>query len=210
MPQDRLSRVERKQRTREAFLEATLRLASERGSFSTLSLREVAREVGVVPTAFYRHFRDLDEIGLELVAEGGASLRRLLREVRAAGVPDVDMVRRSVLAYLTYAEQHREHVLLIASERVGGSPVLRRAVRAELDQLAREMAQDLRGLDFLTHLSVPTLERVCGLVVDTMIAAAAEILDTLTVDAASRERRIEEFVFQLRLIFSGAAHWIER
>jgi AcrR family transcriptional regulator len=166
--------------------------------------------VGVVPTAFYRHFRDLDELGLVLVAEGGASLRRLLREARSAGLPDVRMVRRSVRAYLDFAERNREHVLLIASERVGGSAALRRAVRDELDEFAREMAHDLRALDFLPHLSRPTLERVCGLVVDTMIGAAADILDTVAGDVASRDRRIEDFVFQLRLVFLGAAQWRER
>lgn len=209
MPEEGLSRPERKQRTREAFLRAALKLAIERGSFSAVSLREVAREAGVVPTAFYRHFDDLDEVGLILVAEGGAALRLLLRDARSAGVPDLQMVRRSVRAYLDFAERNRKHVLLIASERVGGSPVLRRAVRSELDQFAREMAQDLRALNFVPLLSLATLERVCGLVVDAMIGAAADILDTVAVDPESRDRRIEEFVFQLRLIFLGATHWEE-
>ena len=60
------SRGSRKQRTREALLEAALRLMREGSSFTGLSLREVAREAGVGPTAFYRHFRDIGEFMSEL------------------------------------------------------------------------------------------------------------------------------------------------
>jgi AcrR family transcriptional regulator len=42
---------------------------SDGRSFVSISLREVTREAGVVPTAFYRHFKDMDELGLALVDE---------------------------------------------------------------------------------------------------------------------------------------------
>ncbi len=45
-------------------------------SFASLSLREVAREAGIAPTSFYRHFRDVDELGLTMVDESGLMLRR--------------------------------------------------------------------------------------------------------------------------------------
>lgn len=66
------SRVERKERTRQALLEGTLALAADRG-FAALSLREIARSAGIVPTAFYRHFASLDELGTALVDEGCAN-----------------------------------------------------------------------------------------------------------------------------------------
>ena len=45
-----------------------VKLSAER-SFASLSLREVAREAGIAPTSFYRHFRDVDELGLTMVDE---------------------------------------------------------------------------------------------------------------------------------------------
>ncbi|MFA9204327.1 MAG: hypothetical protein ACEQSD_10050, partial [Flavobacteriales bacterium] len=51
-------RDERKQQTRQALLDAALGLSTAGRSFSIISLREVAREAGLVPTAFYRHFVD--------------------------------------------------------------------------------------------------------------------------------------------------------
>ena len=55
-------------------------------SFDALSLRSVARAAGVVPTAFYRHFESMDELGLALVEESFRTLRAMLREARE-GVP---------------------------------------------------------------------------------------------------------------------------
>ncbi|MDT1817911.1 TetR family transcriptional regulator, partial [Acinetobacter baumannii] len=51
-------------------------------SFASLSLREVAREAGIAPTSFYRHFRDVDELGLTMVDESGLMLRQLMRQAR--------------------------------------------------------------------------------------------------------------------------------
>ena len=53
------TRQERKQRTRQALLDAALDLLDEQ-SFSSLSLRQVTRAARVVPTAFYRHFDDME------------------------------------------------------------------------------------------------------------------------------------------------------
>ncbi|MGL5267720.1 MAG: TetR family transcriptional regulator, partial [Plesiomonas shigelloides] len=50
-------RAEQKERTRRALIDAAFSQLSVERSFSSLSLREVAREAGIAPTSFYRHFR---------------------------------------------------------------------------------------------------------------------------------------------------------
>jgi AcrR family transcriptional regulator len=67
-----LSRSARKDLTRASLLQAALNLMGEGRSFTSLGLREIAREAGVVPNAFYRHFRNTDELGLVLVEEAGS------------------------------------------------------------------------------------------------------------------------------------------
>ena len=57
------TRGERKGRTRRAILDAALRLSGDT-TLAAVSLRQVAKEVGIVPTAFYRHFASIDELGL--------------------------------------------------------------------------------------------------------------------------------------------------
>jgi AcrR family transcriptional regulator len=203
------SRTERKRRTRQALLDAALALMGEGRSFASLGLREIARRAGIVPTAFYRHFRDLEELGLSLVDEAGMTLRRLLREARRGGVPNTDMLRRSVRIYTRYVEEHPREFRFIVSERGGGPASIRSAIRHEVRHFVHEMAQDLRRLHVMPTLSTPTLEMICGLVVGTMLNAAVDILDLPAGDARVEREVIENFVRQLRVIFLGAAAWRE-
>jgi TetR/AcrR family transcriptional regulator, fatty acid biosynthesis regulator len=208
--EDELTRDQRKQRTREALMEAALTLMSRGTSFTGLGLREVTREAGVVPTAFYRHFADMDELGLALVEEGGVTLRRLLREARKGGVPLTQVIRNSVRIYTTFLRAHPREFLFVAGERSGGSAAIRAAVRREIGHFAAEMAQDLRNLNILPHLSTATLTMICGLVVNTMISAAGDILDLPPRQPRAEEELIDNFVRQLRLIFLGAVAWKEK
>jgi len=201
------SREERKQRTRAHLMAGALALIGQGRGFTSLSLREITREAGVVPASFYRHFKDMDELGLALVEEGGVTLRRLLREARRDGIPPTDMLRSSVQIYQRYVEEHRLEFSFIAGERGGGSPVIRKAIRTEESHFASEMAQDLRALGTLPDLSTTTLQMICGLVVTTMLNAASDILD-LPPRQPKRERElVENFVRQLRLVFLGAKSW---
>lgn len=201
------SRAVRKQRTRTALMEAALRLMSGGRSYTSLSLREITREAGVVPTSFYRHFNDLDELGLALVEETGLTLRRLLREARRAGVPPVRIIAHSVQIYREFVRAHRLHLLFMAGERWGGSPLIRRSIRYETQHFATEMAQDLRELSLLPGLSMGTLQMVCGLVVNTMLNAASDFLDLPADQPQAEDELTETFVRQLRVIFLGATQW---
>ncbi len=200
----------RKQRTRESLLEAAMRLMREGRSFTGLSLREVAREAGVVPTAFYRHFHGMDELGLALVEGGGVTLRRLLREARRGDVQFTDMIRGSVQVYRRYVENNRLQFLFIAGERAGGSPLIREAIRREVTHFTNEMAQDLRGLNALPGLSTASLQMICGLVVNSMLNAAIDILDLPPGQPQQEHELVENFVKQLRVIFLGAQRWKEK
>lgn len=204
-----VTRAERKQRTRNHLLEAALRLMEEGRSFTSLGLREITRAAGVVPTSFYRHFEDMDQLALALVEETGITLRRLLRDARQAGVPPINIIRHSVEIYKRFVEEHRLHIMFMAAERWGGSPLIRRAIRYEVQHFATEMAQDLRELSLLPTLSMPTLQMICGLVVNTMLNAASDFLDLPSDQPRVEQELVENFVLQLRVIFLGATHWKE-
>jgi len=182
---------------------------SEGRGFTSLGLREITRAAGVVPASFYRHFHDLDELAMALVEETGMTLRRLLREARQAGVPPMHIIRHSVQIYERYVEQHRLHIMFMAGERWGGSPLIRRAIRYEVQHFTTEMAQDLRELGLLPDLPMPALQMVCGLVVNTMLNAASDIFDLPSGQPLVQQELVENFVRQLRVIFLGAAQWRE-
>ena len=60
--------------TKEELFQAALNLIGPQKSISSLSLREVAREAGIAPNSFYRHFKDIDELAIELIDRAGGVL----------------------------------------------------------------------------------------------------------------------------------------
>ncbi len=207
---EKLTRTARKDLTRNSLLQAALALMGEGRSFTSLGIREIAREAGMVPNAFYRHFRNTDELGLELVEEMGIALRRLLREARQADATDTDIVRRSVQVYRHYVVDNRLLFLFVSSERSGGSRILRMAIRNEVTHFTNEMAQDFRRLGAYKDLSTASLQMVCGLIVTTMLAAAPEILDLPPDQPMLEAEMTENFVKQLQLVLIGASLWKEK
>lgn len=208
-PKDKLTRTERKDLTRNSLLQAALALMGEGRSFTSLGIREIAREAGMVPNAFYRHFRNTDELGLELVEEMGITLRRLLREARQTDATNADIVRRSVQVYRHYVVDNRLLFLFVSSERSGGSRILRMAIRNEVTHFTNEMAQDFRRLGAYKDLSTASLQMVCGLIVTTMLAAAPEILDLPPDQPMLEAEMTENFVKQLQVVLLGASMWRE-
>ena len=208
--EDALTRSERKDLTRNGLLQAALHLIGEGRSFTSLGIREIAREAGIVPNAFYRHFRNTDELGLALVEEVGITLRRLLREARQVGVAESEMVRRSVQVYEQYVKQNRLLFLFISSERAGGSRILRLAIRNDVSHFTHEMAQDFRRLGMYRELSTASLQMICGLIVTTMLAAAPEILDLPPAQPLLEAEMSETFVQHLQVALLGASAWKDR
>lgn len=205
--EDKLSRTERKDLTRASLTQAALNLIGEGRSFTSLGIREIAREAGMVPNAFYRHFRNTDELGLALVDEVGITLRRLLREARRVSAAPSEQVRGSVRVYQDYVRQNRLLFLFISSEHAGGSRILRLAIRNEVRHFTHEMAQDFRTIGAFPEMPTATLQMVCGLIVNTMLAAAPEILDLPPEHALLEAEMSEHFVQQLQLLLLGAAAW---
>ena len=68
--------------TKDELFQAALKLIGPEKSIASLSLREVAREAGIAPNSFYRHFKDIDELAIELIDRSGIVLRQILHEAR--------------------------------------------------------------------------------------------------------------------------------
>ncbi len=197
------SRAESKELTRQALLRAALKLLS-RNSFDSISLREVTREAGISPTAFYRHFEDMEELGLVLVEESFASLREMLRDARSDPDLAVDAVRRSVETVVLYEKRHERHFRFIARERYGGIRRIRRAIRRELGLFADELAIDLAAFPIVDGWTTEDRRMLAGLIAETMIHMAAELLEA---DADEAEGIIARTTDQLLLVNLGVTLW---
>ena len=198
-----VTRGEQKERTRRAILDAALELSQD-GGLSALSLRQVAKAVGIVPTAFYRHFESLDELGLALVEESFESLRGMLRDVRQGSTVPREIIHRSVEVLISTVPENRGQFAFIARERFGGPKPVRDAVRHQLDLVERELATDLA---FITgrRWSSEDLNILANLMVTAMVSTAEELVsveqDSVREDIRRRAER------QLRMVVVGALHW---
>ncbi|MFC9999719.1 TetR family transcriptional regulator [Nocardia sp. NPDC127526] len=200
MSEQAATRVERKERTRAALLDGTLALAADRG-FAALSLREIARSAGIVPTAFYRHFTSLDELGTTLVEEGVRQLRLALREMRRT--PNARLAE-TVRFVFEQVDQRRDLWGFLIRERHGGSAPLRGAIAVEMQLIVRELVVDLSRIRALDTWSPDDLELAADLIVSTV---ADRIADYVVTDARERPRIIDRAVLQVRLIALGMGAW---
>lgn len=194
------TRVERKERTRAAVLEGTLALAAERG-FAALSLREIARSAGIVPTAFYRHFSSLDELGATLVAQGIRELRLALRELRRT--PDARLAQ-TIRFVFEQVDGKRDLYGFLIRERHGGSAALRGAIAVEMQLIVRELVVDLSRVRALDAWSPDDLELAADLIVSTV---AERIADYIASEPRERPQVVDGAVRQVRLVSLGMAAW---
>ena len=201
------TRGERKERTRRAILEAALALCED-SSLIALSLRQVAKEVGIVPTAFYRHFESIEALGLALVDESFVSLRAMLRDIRQGAPSYADIVDNSVDILAQHVRQERAHFAFIGRERGAGPPQVRDAIRHEIDLCEHELATDLARLPGTEAWSAEDLRVLSDLIVTAMVATAERLISAPQPGA---EKQLTETArTQLRMVLVGALNWRSR
>jgi AcrR family transcriptional regulator len=171
-----MGRVEQKEQTRRRLIEAALSLSAERG-FGALSLREIARESGITATGFYRHFRDLDELGLVLVDEVALALRQLIREARTRFREQDGRTRASVEAFMDFAHQKPHLFRLLLGERLGGSTAFRTALRREIDRFVAELSDDLEAQARAAKRPTAEIPFAAEAVVAIVFSVGAEVLE---------------------------------
>lgn len=196
------TRTEQKERTRRAILDAALTLC-EGSSLVALSLRAVAKEVGIVPTAFYRHFDSIEALGLALVEESFTSLRAMLRDVRRGSPAYGDIVDSSVEVLRAHVAESPRHFAFIARERAAGPPSVRAEIRHQISLVERELATDLALLPGTEKWSSEDLRMVSGLIVTAMVATAEELIDR-PAEAAEISRIARR---RLLMVLIGALQW---
>jgi len=174
-------------------------------SFAALSLREVTRQAGIVPAAFYRHFESMEALGLVLIDESFRALRDMLRSARAGRLDPNRVIESSVDILIEGVNHRREHWRFIGRERSSGVTVLRYAIRTEIRLITSELAIDLARFPGLTTWSSEDLNILASLFVNSMIVIAEAIEDAHDPDSLEDIKRTA--VKQLRMIVVGVTGW---
>ena len=194
-------RQQQKRLTRRSLLDAALALLADGRLFASLGLREVTRAAGLSAPAFYRHFEDMDALGLALVDEAGVALRQLMRDARQRVEAAGQAIPTSVQTFMEYLDARTPEFRLIVSQSQGGSPAFRQAIARERDDFARELADDLHRMALHRERPVHDRRALADAMVTLVFTAGARMLDD---DTPTRRQRAEALGLQLRMLQLGA------
>ncbi len=200
------SRRAQKERTRQAIMDAALQLAQQHG-FAQISLRQVARQAGVVPTAFYRHFESMDQLGLALVEQSFSTLRRMIREAQRDPKVFDNIIDAAAEVLVESVKVSKAHFAFVSRERVSGSVVVRQAIRHELDLFVSELAVVLARLPNIENWSSDDVQLVSRLFVRNMVSNAEEVVEMPDGRPDLEEQIKDGARRQMRLIVLGFEKW---
>jgi AcrR family transcriptional regulator len=200
------TRAERKERTRQRLLDVTIRLIADR-SLASISLREVAREAGIVPTAFYRHYATMDALGVDLVDESMRPLRQMIRDARRGRVAHSDIIADTVAVLAKQVRDHPDQFRFLSRERYGGVASVRRAIATELRLFTSDLTVDLARLTTGYDWSTEDLEMAASLMVAAMLTTVMDLLETDERHPEDAATLLDQAERQLRLIALGMGAW---
>ncbi|MFF0168235.1 TetR family transcriptional regulator [Streptomyces prasinus] len=227
------TRQAQKQRTRRALLDAALELLEEQ-SLGSLGLREVTRAAGIAPTAFYRHFRSVEDLGVALVGEALEGLHPLIGTAVSTTGDAEERIARAVELVAAHVDRYPAHMRFVVRERHGGVRAVREAIRDQLARFTEEVARTLAEDPVSAGWSADDLLMLAQLYVEQMIATGCLFLESLESleamesleataptpspvpatgpgeRARTRERVASTAVRRLRLISIGRLHWPDR
>ncbi|MGF6693188.1 AcrR family transcriptional regulator [Metapseudomonas resinovorans] len=204
------------------LIEAALRLGSQSRSLSNLGLRELAREAGLNPNTFYRHFKDVDDLGLAIIRTIATQLRQPLRDLRREAAAravqgdggvmpkllgiDLGRGRRvcheTVQLFFDFVDDNTEAFVIGVRELHGASPVLREALREVMEDFAADMAEDVREYRLLPALvAEPVVRRVSRLVSRNLFQMSLDYIGEPERREAIRAEAEEQVLF----LFTGAS-----
>lgn len=194
-----MSRQEQKLKTRQNIINGAFSLLDENRSLSAISLREVSRAAGIAPTSFYRHFKDMDELGLTLVDEAGLALRQLMRQARRRIASGGSVIGTSVDTFMEFIAANTNVFRLLLREHTGTSAAYRMAVFREIQHFIEELTDYIIEQQQVEY-------NIANIQADAMVrlvfSAGAEALEA---DAKLRTEIADRVKSQLRFIQLGAA-----
>ncbi|TGM02375.1 TetR family transcriptional regulator [Leptospira jelokensis] len=192
-------RDSQKQKTHANLLESALKLMGEEKGLGDLSLREVTGKAGIVPAAFYRHFKSMEELGLNLVEECSNRIQMIVGDARVKGAYR-SALQLTIGFFFDYVTNNRSLFRFIARERTGGNRKIREGIRVAMHMIAVELAKDMRMPKSISK--VDTLF-ASELIVSICFQMASDYLD-LEEDAHLEMRKLKvKTMKQVRLVFIG-------
>ena len=189
--------------TKEELFQAALNLIGPQKSISSLSLREVAREAGIAPNSFYRHFKDIDELAIELIDRAGIVLRQILHQARLKASKQNSIIRSSVEIFIEQLDADEGNLSLLLREAYTGSASYKLAVERQLNYFQQELQEDLIRLERLNHSKLFHPDIVAKAITQLVFNMGATVIDMPMIE---RKEIAEQTMIMIRMLLEGARH----
>lgn len=189
--------------TKEELFQAALNLIGPQKSIASLSLREVAREAGIAPNSFYRHFKDIDELAIELIDRAGIVLRQILHEARLQASRQNSIIRSSVEVFIAQLDADEGNLSLLLREGYTGSKSYKQAVERQLNYFQQELQDDLIRLERLNNSKLLHADIAAKAITQLVFNMGANVID---MPAEDRKEIAEQTMIMIRMILEGARH----
>lgn len=189
--------------TKEELFQAALNLIGPQKSIASLSLREVAREAGIAPNSFYRHFKDIDELAIELIDRAGIVLRQILHEARLKASRQSSIIRSSVEIFIAQLDADEGNLSLLLREGYTGSKSYKQAVERQLNYFQQELQDDLIRLERLNNKKLFHPDIAAKAITQLVFNMGANVID---MPAEDRQEIAEQTMLMIRMILEGARH----
>ncbi|MDR2060920.1 MAG: HTH-type transcriptional repressor FabR [Acinetobacter sp.] len=189
--------------TKEELFQATLSLIGPQKSIASLSLREIAREAGIAPNSFYRHFKDIDELAIALINQSGLVLRRIIREARLQASKQQSIIRSSVEVFIQQLNTDEGNLSLLLREGYTGSTSYKAAVDRQLNFFQQELQEDLIRLERLNNSKISHADLAAKAITQLVFNMGAKVID---LPVEQRTEVAEQTMVMIRMILEGARH----
>lgn len=186
--------------SREDIIAAALKLLGPSRSVSTLSLREVAREAGIAPNSFYRHFRDMDELAVALIDMAGESLRQIIGQARQRATFEVSVVQSCTDAFMEQLRGDDRLLHILLREGTVGSDAFKHAVERQLSFFEEELGQDLVRLAALKGSGLYQPALTAKAITRLVFTMGATVLD---LPRDKQDELAAQIVKMVRIIIAG-------
>lgn len=186
--------------TREDIVAAALKLVGPQRSVSSLSLREVAREAGIAPNSFYRHFHDMDELAVALIELAGRSLRDIIGSARSRARTDASVVRSSIEVFVAQLRSDDRLLHILLREGNVGSDAFKQAVERQLTFFEEELTLDLVRLARAERTGLYEPALTARAITRLVFAIAATAMD---LPADKQAELTEQLIQMVRMIVVG-------
>lgn len=202
-------REQQKRQTRHAFFQAILQLSMQGHAFSSISLRQVTREVGVVPTAFYRHFEDMNDLGRALVNEELGNALNTLREHLQVGQlrTHQGQIAGIVRVFFEGIDVAPLYWHFIVTERYGGNLAVRNALAEQIGLFGKILTTDLGLQPAFGHLTTTVRGLIADMGVNVFFSWVQTWLSLQSADDAEKQAFIQQCTKQAQILFYGVSNW---